>query len=106
MSLENASPELQLAVDLIYLLECNEIDPVTALAALDIVKRDYQEKLQRAGVTSPICLPDGEQGQRRCPFRLSTLISPPSGRLHPATAFFSLPALRCPAGYADRPPAG
>ncbi len=24
MSLENASPELQLAVDLIYLLECNE----------------------------------------------------------------------------------
>ncbi|MGP0929809.1 pleiotropic regulatory protein RsmS [Serratia sp. CY83385] len=45
MSLENASPELQLAVDLIYLLECNEIDPATALAALDIVKRDYQEKL-------------------------------------------------------------
>ncbi len=48
MSLENASPELQLAVDLIYLLECNEIDPATALAALDIVKRDYQEKLQRS----------------------------------------------------------
>ncbi|QJU38784.1 pleiotropic regulatory protein RsmS [Serratia marcescens] len=59
MSLENASPELQLAVDLIYLLECNEIDPVTALAALDIVKRDYQEKLQRAGVTSPY-LPSGQ----------------------------------------------
>lgn len=53
MSLENASAELQLAVDLIYLLECNEIDPATALAALDIVKRDYQEKLQRNGVTSP-----------------------------------------------------
>lgn len=52
MSLENASPELQLAVDLIYLLECNEIDPVTALAALDIVKKDYQEKVQRAGVAS------------------------------------------------------
>ncbi len=52
MSLENASPELQLAVDLIYLLECNEIDPATALAALDIVRKDYQEKMQRAGVTS------------------------------------------------------
>ncbi|HHK8238971.1 TPA: pleiotropic regulatory protein RsmS, partial [Serratia marcescens] len=51
--------ELQLAVDLIYLLECNEIDPATALAALDIVKRDYQEKLQRAGVTSPY-LPAGQ----------------------------------------------
>ncbi|CAI0854552.1 pleiotropic regulatory protein RsmS [Serratia ficaria] len=59
MSLENASPELQLAVDLIYLLECNEIDPATALAALDIVKRDYQEKLQRTGVTSPY-LPTGQ----------------------------------------------
>ena len=57
MSLENAS--LQLAVDLIYLLECNEIDPATALAALDIVKRDYQEKLQRNGVTSPY-LPVGQ----------------------------------------------
>ncbi|WP_226907365.1 DUF2496 domain-containing protein [Serratia marcescens] len=48
-----------MAVDLIYLLECNEIDPATALAALDIVKRDYQEKLQRAGVTSPY-LPAGQ----------------------------------------------
>jgi len=48
MSLENASPELQLAVDLIYLLECNEIAPETALAALEIVKRDYQDKLKNA----------------------------------------------------------
>lgn len=46
MSVENAPPELQLAVDLIYLLECNEIAPETALAALEIVKRDYQEKLK------------------------------------------------------------
>lgn len=46
MSVENASPELQLAVDLIYLLECNEIAPETALAALEIVRRDYQEKLR------------------------------------------------------------
>ncbi|QCR36872.1 pleiotropic regulatory protein RsmS [Nissabacter sp. SGAir0207] len=49
MSVDNAPPELQLAVDLIYLLECNEIDPHTALAALEIVTRDYQEKLRRHG---------------------------------------------------------
>lgn len=48
MSLEKAPAELQLAVDLIYLLECNEIDPATALAALEIVKRDYQAKLQHS----------------------------------------------------------
>lgn len=59
MSLENATPELQLAVDLIYLLECNEIDPATALAALDIVRKDYQEKMQRAGIISPY-LPAGQ----------------------------------------------
>lgn len=53
MSLENASPTLQLAVDLIYLLECNEIDPATVLAALDIVKQDYQEKLQHTNTNSP-----------------------------------------------------
>lgn len=47
MSVENASPELQLAVDLIYLLECNEIAPDVALAALEIVKKDYQEKLKQ-----------------------------------------------------------
>lgn len=46
MSVDNAPPELQLAVDLIYLLECNEIAPETALAALEIVRRDYQEKLK------------------------------------------------------------
>jgi hypothetical protein len=45
MSVENAPPELQLAVDLIYLLECNEVAPETALAALEIVRRDFQEKL-------------------------------------------------------------
>lgn len=48
MSVENAPPELQLAVDLIYLLECNEIAPDVALAALEIVKRDYQEKLRKS----------------------------------------------------------
>jgi len=53
MSLENASPTLQLVVDLIYLLECNEIDPATVLAALDIVKHDYQDKLQHTNANSP-----------------------------------------------------
>jgi hypothetical protein len=45
MTLETEPPELQLAVDLIYLLECNEIAPETALAALEIVRLDYQKKL-------------------------------------------------------------
>ncbi|PVZ87316.1 DUF2496 domain-containing protein [Serratia sp. S1B] len=53
MPLENASPELQLAVDLIYLLECNEIDPATALAALDIVRKDYQQKILLSNHTKP-----------------------------------------------------
>jgi hypothetical protein len=54
MSVENAPPELQLAVDLIYLLECNEIAPETALAALEIVQRDYQEKLKNSKNTLSI----------------------------------------------------
>ncbi|CAM3732156.1 uncharacterized protein DUF2496 [Rahnella sp. BIGb0236] len=54
MSVENAPPELQLAVDLIYLLECNEIAPETALAALEIVQRDYQEKLKNSKSTLSI----------------------------------------------------
>ncbi|MBD2809342.1 pleiotropic regulatory protein RsmS [Xenorhabdus sp. Vera] len=47
MTLEQASPEVQLAVDLIYLLECNEISPAIALAALEIVKHDFQGKLKK-----------------------------------------------------------
>ena len=47
MSLENAPPEVKLAVDLIELLETNRIDPTLALAALAIVQRDYQQKVQR-----------------------------------------------------------
>ena len=54
MSVENAPPVLQLAVDLIYLLECNEIAPETALAALEIVQRDYQEKLKNSKSTLSI----------------------------------------------------
>ncbi|MFM2482706.1 pleiotropic regulatory protein RsmS [Celerinatantimonas sp. YJH-8] len=45
MSLNNASPEIQLAVDLIQLLEENKIDPELVLKALEIVKTDYQKKL-------------------------------------------------------------
>ncbi|WP_426575944.1 pleiotropic regulatory protein RsmS [Xenorhabdus stockiae] len=47
MSLKNAPPEIKLAVDLIYLLECNDISPETALAALDIVRQDLQGKLKQ-----------------------------------------------------------
>ncbi|MFM5163431.1 pleiotropic regulatory protein RsmS [Aeromonas rivipollensis] len=44
MSLENAPPEVKLAVDLIELLETNQIAPDLALAALAIVRRDYERK--------------------------------------------------------------
>ena len=43
--IEQASESIQLAVDLIYLLETNEIDPETALEALHIVEKDLQQKL-------------------------------------------------------------
>lgn len=45
MSLEKAAPEVQLAVDLIYLLESNDLGPEVVLAALEIVKNDYEAKL-------------------------------------------------------------
>lgn len=48
MSLENAPEEVKLAVDLIMLLEENGITPETVLSALEIVKRDYQRKVQAA----------------------------------------------------------
>ncbi|NVD06355.1 DUF2496 domain-containing protein [Vibrio sp. JPW-9-11-11] len=43
--LETAPDEIKLAVDLIYLLESNHVDPKTALAALEIVKADLINKL-------------------------------------------------------------
>ena len=46
MSLENAPDDVKLAVDLIVLLEENQIPARTVLRALDIVKRDYEQKLQ------------------------------------------------------------
>ncbi|MDY4387607.1 pleiotropic regulatory protein RsmS [Pectobacterium aroidearum] len=45
MSLENAPPEIKLAVDLIMLLEENQIEPHIALAALEIVRTDLEKKL-------------------------------------------------------------
>ncbi len=44
-SLEKAPTEIKLAVDLIYLLETNDIDPHTALKALKIVEDDLKQKL-------------------------------------------------------------
>ena len=46
MSLEQAPKEVQSAVDLIYLLESNEIDPQVALAALKIVEQDLLRRQQ------------------------------------------------------------
>lgn len=45
MSLETAPEEVRLAVDLIMLLEENQIAPATVLAALEIVKRDFERKV-------------------------------------------------------------
>ena len=45
-SLEQATPAVQLAVDLIMLLEQHQLDQAIVLAALPIVTRDFQRKLQ------------------------------------------------------------
>ncbi len=45
-ALDDAAEEIKLAVDLIYLLETNQVDPRTALLALDYVKRDLENKLK------------------------------------------------------------
>ncbi len=45
-SLEDAPEEIKLAVDLIYLLETNEIEPEIALKALQIVKNDLENKIK------------------------------------------------------------
>ncbi|WP_413734841.1 DUF2496 domain-containing protein [Sodalis sp. RH21] len=46
MALEDESPEVKLAVDLIMLLESNEMAPELVLAALEIVKKDYLTKVR------------------------------------------------------------
>lgn len=48
MSLENASDEVKLAVELIMLLESHQIPAQTVLSALEIVRRDYANKLKNA----------------------------------------------------------
>ncbi|NUW67917.1 pleiotropic regulatory protein RsmS [Vibrio coralliilyticus] len=45
--LDQAPDEIQLAVDLIYLIESNEIAPEVALAAINIVKSDLENKLEK-----------------------------------------------------------
>ncbi|MFK8259393.1 pleiotropic regulatory protein RsmS [Erwinia sp. AnSW2-5] len=45
MSLETASEEVKLAVDLIMLLEENHVAPEIVLAALAIVRRDFEQKV-------------------------------------------------------------
>ncbi|WP_336844761.1 YbaM family protein [Providencia rettgeri] len=47
-SLKDALQEVQLAVDLIYLLETAEIDTDVVLKALEIVKNDYMSKQVQA----------------------------------------------------------
>ncbi|MEQ9887010.1 pleiotropic regulatory protein RsmS [Pectobacterium zantedeschiae] len=47
MSLENAPPEVKLAVDLIMLLEENKIEPRIVLAALAMVRTDFEKKLSQ-----------------------------------------------------------
>lgn len=46
MSLEQAPKEVQLAVDIIYLLESNNIEPQIALAALKIIEQDLLRQLK------------------------------------------------------------
>ena len=48
MSLENASDDVKLAVDLIELLESNNIAPEIVLSALEMVRQDYVNKLKNA----------------------------------------------------------
>ncbi len=43
--LDNAPEDIKLAVDLIFLLETNQIAPAVALKALEIVKKDLEEKI-------------------------------------------------------------
>ncbi|MDO6684861.1 MULTISPECIES: pleiotropic regulatory protein RsmS [unclassified Agarivorans] len=48
MSLSSAPKHVQLAVDLIQLLEENQIEPEVVLKALEIIGNDYQHKLEKS----------------------------------------------------------
>ncbi len=52
MSLQNAPDEVKLAVDLIMLLEENNVPAQTVLAALEIIRRDYENKVNREEASS------------------------------------------------------
>ncbi|TKI06258.1 YbaM family protein [Martelella alba] len=54
MKLENESPEIKLAVDLIMLLESNSLDPKLVLAALEIVKKDFLTKTRQQEKKPPL----------------------------------------------------
>ena len=51
-TLDTAPDEIKLAVDLIYLLETNEVDPGIALKALEIVKGDLEKKCTQGEVNT------------------------------------------------------
>ena len=46
-AIENAPTHVKLAIDLILLLEQHEIDAKTALQALEIVQKDFENKLNQ-----------------------------------------------------------
>lgn len=47
-TLIDADAEIKLAVDLIYLLEVNEVEPEIALKAIKIVENDLLNKIKKA----------------------------------------------------------
>ncbi|ASK78518.1 DUF2496 domain-containing protein [Paraphotobacterium marinum] len=46
LGLEKEKDHIKLAVDLILLLEQNNISPNTALKAIEIVKKDFEKKME------------------------------------------------------------
>ncbi len=46
-SINDAPADVQLAVDLIYLFESNDIEPQVALSALEMVKSDLLARLSK-----------------------------------------------------------
>ncbi len=45
--LDNAPDDIKLAVDLIYLLESNDVDPEVALSAIKMVQADLEQKVSQ-----------------------------------------------------------
>ncbi|OAT25439.1 DUF2496 domain-containing protein [Proteus myxofaciens] len=45
MELQDEPESVQLAVDIIYLLETHKIEPHIVLEALEIIRKDYEQKL-------------------------------------------------------------